>query len=66
MLRDNLYEQALRMAVDKNLRDVATLLQWVAGEADPSDRAFHVSRAIALLQDVHAQLAEQAQPRLGA
>lgn len=57
---ESLYAQALRMAVDKNLHDVATLLLWTRECADTREKAHHVSRAIALLHDVHAQLQDPA------
>lgn len=53
---DTLYEEALRMSVNKNLLDVTTLLEFAHSTENVLEKARHIDRAVELLRDVRAQL----------
>ncbi len=53
-----LYEDALKLAVNENLRNIRTILDW-AEEADGlDDKIRHTAQALRLLQEVADNLDE--------
>ncbi|MHB8604853.1 MAG: hypothetical protein ACYDCK_06310 [Thermoplasmatota archaeon] len=56
MSEATLYEEALVMSSNKNLADVATLLEWAHGATDLKERIAHIEQAIALLTDMRDQM----------
>ncbi|MBI4393830.1 MAG: hypothetical protein HY556_08570 [Euryarchaeota archaeon] len=55
---EKLFDDALSMTVNRNLDDVATLLQWAREAATPVEKLKHVKRANELLTDVKDSLEE--------
>lgn len=56
--RGKLYEDALKLSVNKNLVDIKTLLGW-AEKADGIDEKLrHIRQAIELLSEIENNLAE--------
>ena len=51
-----LYEDALRLTVNKSLDDVATLLRWVVEVPDVRIKVQHVRRAREVLASLEAEL----------
>ncbi len=51
-----LYEDALRLTVNKSLDDVATLLRWVVEAPDAKQKVQHVRRAREVLAELEREL----------
>lgn len=51
-----LHEDALRLAVDKNLADIRTLLQWAEETGNLDEKVRHISHALDLLAEVKDNL----------
>ncbi len=51
-MMEKLHEDALRLAVDKNLADIRTLLRWAEQTSDMGEKVGHVTRAVELLVEV--------------
>lgn len=49
---ERLHEDALRLAVNKNLADIRTLLLWAEQSSDMKEKVSHVTRAVELLVEV--------------
>lgn len=49
---EKLHEDALHLAVDKNLADIRTLLRWAEQSNDMKEKVAHVTRAVELLVEV--------------
>jgi hypothetical protein len=56
MVDSRLHEDALRLAVDKNLADIRTLLLWAEGAKDVDEKLRHVSHALELLAEIKENL----------
>lgn len=56
MAGSRLHEDALRLAVDKNLADIRTLLQWAGETGDLDEKVRHISHALDLLSEVKDNL----------
>ena len=52
-----LHTDALRLAVDKNLADIRTLLLWAEQTGDVGEKLQHISHALELLAEVKDNLA---------
>lgn len=52
-----LYEDAIRLTVNKNLADIKTLLGWAADADSIEEKLKHIRQSVALLQEVEAHLA---------
>ena len=55
-MMERLHEDALRLAVDKNIADIRTLLLWAEQTANMKEKVAHVARAVELLQEVKEHL----------
>lgn len=51
-MMERLHEDALRLAVDKNLADIRTLLLWAEQSDNMGEKVAHVTRAVELLVEV--------------
>ncbi len=51
-----LLEDALRMAVDKNLSDIRTLLLWAEQTGNLEEKVGHITHALELLSEVRDNL----------
>jgi hypothetical protein len=56
MTMERLHEDALRLAVDKNIADIRTLLLWAEQTPNMKEKVGHVTRAVELLQEVKEHL----------
>ena len=52
-----LHHDALRLAVDKNLSDIRTLLLWAEQAGDTKEKLGHIQHALTLLAEVRDNLA---------
>lgn len=52
-----LLEDALRLAVDKNLADIRTVLLWAEDAKEIQEKLNHISHALELLAEVKENLA---------
>lgn len=53
-----LYEDALKLTIDENLRNLTTLLDWASRTSDMAEKIQHVDQAHMLLGEVVANLRE--------
>lgn len=56
--KGKLYEDALKLSVNKNLADIKTLLGWAEKANTISEKLEHVRQAITLLSEIESNLAE--------
>lgn len=56
MVDGKLHEDALRLAVDKNLADIRTLLLWAEESKEIQEKLGHISHALELLAEVKENL----------
>jgi hypothetical protein len=52
-----LYEDALKLAINKSLTDIKTVLDWAEREDSIQQKEKHVAHALALLDEVRQNLA---------
>lgn len=53
-----LYEDALRLSVNENLRNIRTLLEWAQGAGGLDETIRHTRQALTLLSEVVDNLEE--------
>ncbi len=53
-----LYEDALRLSINENLRNIRTILEWAKDAPDLKDAIAHSEQAYQLLGEVVANLRE--------
>ena len=53
-----LYEDALKLSVNKNLVDVKTLLGWAEKADSIAEKLRHIQQAITLLSEIATNLSE--------
>lgn len=53
-----LYEDALKLTIDENLRNLTTLLDWASRTSDMTEKIQHVDQAHMLLGEVVKNLRE--------
>ncbi len=53
-----LYEDALKLSIDENLGNLATLLEWAKDERDMAEKIRHTEQAHHLLTEVVRNLHE--------
>lgn len=56
--KGKLYEDALKLSVNKNLADIKTLLGWAVDADGIDQKVSHIRQAIALLQEIERNLSE--------
>ena len=56
--RGKLYEDALKLSVNKNLADIKTLLGWAEKANSITEKLDHIRQAVALLTEIEHNLAE--------
>lgn len=52
-----LYEDAIKLAINKSLTDIKTVLDWAEREDSLQQKEKHVAHALALLDEVRQNLA---------
>jgi len=52
-----LYEDAIKLAINKSLTDIKTVLDWAEREESLPQKEKHVAHALALLDEVRQNLA---------
>lgn len=52
-----LYEDAIKLAINKSLTDIKTVLDWAEREDSLSQKEKHVAHALGLLDEVRQNLA---------
>lgn len=53
-----LYEDALKLSVNKNLADIKTLLDWAVKAESIDEKLKHIRQSMELLSDIEGNLAE--------
>lgn len=53
-----LYEDALKLSVNKNLSDIKTLLGWAEKAGTIAEKLGHIRQAVELLQEIEGNLRE--------
>ena len=53
-----LYEDALKLSVNKNLADIKTLLDWAVKAESIGEKLKHIRQSMELLSDIEGNLAE--------
>lgn len=56
--KGKLYEDALKLSVNKNLSDIKTLLGWAEKADSIEEKLNHIRQAITLLTEIETNLAE--------
>jgi hypothetical protein len=56
--KGKLYEDALKLSVNKNLADIKTLLGWAEKADSITDKLDYIRQAITLLTEIEGNLAE--------
>lgn len=56
--KGKLYEDALKLSVNKNLADIKTLLGWAEKADAIEEKLNHIRQAITLLQEIEGNLSE--------
>lgn len=56
MVEGKLHGDAIRMAVDKNLSDIRTLLLWAEEAKEIKEKLGHISHALELLAEIKENL----------
>lgn len=56
--KGKLYEDALKLSVNKNLADIKTLLGWAERADTIGEKVTHIRQAITLLSEIEHNLAE--------
>jgi len=56
--KGKLYEDALKLSVNKNLADIKTLLTWAEQGQTIEEKLEHIRQAITFLQEIERNLAE--------
>ena len=51
-----LYEDALKLSIDKNLRDIRAILDWAEQADDMDDKIGHTEQALQLLDEAAQNL----------
>jgi hypothetical protein len=49
---NNLYTDALRLSINKNLADIRTLLLWAEEASEVREKIMHTEQALGFLQEV--------------
>lgn len=53
-----LYEDALKLSVNKNLADIKTLLDWAVKADSITEKLKHIRQSMELLSDIEGNLAD--------
>lgn len=53
-----LYEDALKLSVNKNLADIKTLLDWAVKAEGIDEKLKHIRQSMELLSDIEGNLSE--------
>ena len=56
--KGKLYEDALKLSVNKNLADIKTLLGWAEKANSISEKLDYIRQAITLLREIEGNMAE--------
>ncbi len=56
--KGKLYEDALKLSVNKNLADIKTLLGWAEKADSIAEKLDHIHQAVELLSEIEHNLAE--------
>lgn len=56
--KGKLYEDAIKLSVNKNLVDIKTLLGWAEKATTIDEKLTHIRQAVALLTEIENNLAE--------
>jgi hypothetical protein len=56
--KGKLYEDALKLSVNKNLADIKTLLGWAENANTIEDKLRHIHQAVTLLTEIETNLAD--------
>ncbi len=54
----SLYEDALKLSVNKSLADIKTLLDWAERAGSVDEKLSHITQSLELLKEVQMNLAE--------